>query len=76
MFSSGDNSAGVRAGGARARDVLILARDVFSQLLITCLSPHRAARGAAMALSKLSADEHGIILSQLCNVLEPRLVMF
>ena len=26
---------------------------------------------AAMALSKLCADEHGIILGQLCNALEP-----
>eukprot|EP00964_Phaeocystis_antarctica_P148437 scaffold115282_cov63-Phaeocystis_antarctica.AAC.3 len=29
-----------------------------------------------MALSKLSADEHGIILSQLLNPLEPRLVVY
>ena len=29
-----------------------------------------------MALSKLSADEHGIILSQLCNALEPRLTVY
>ena len=29
-----------------------------------------------MALSKLSADEHGIILGQLCNSLEPRLAVY
>eukprot|EP00964_Phaeocystis_antarctica_P063552 scaffold38150_cov65-Phaeocystis_antarctica.AAC.14 len=29
-----------------------------------------------MALSKLSADEHGIILGQLCNALEPRLAWY
>ena len=29
-----------------------------------------------MALSKLSADEHGIILGQLCNALEPRLAVY
>ena len=28
----------------------------------------------AMALSKLSGDEQGIIFVQLCNVLDPRLV--
>ena len=37
-----------------------------------------SARGArvAMALSKLSDDEQGIILGQLRNTLEPRLVMY
>ena len=39
------------------------------------LPPHRRAR-AAMALSKLSADEQGIILGQLCNKLEPRLAWY
>ena len=34
------------------------------------------ARAAAMALSKLSDDEQGIILGQLRNTLEPRLVMY
>eukprot|EP00964_Phaeocystis_antarctica_P028238 scaffold15925_cov54-Phaeocystis_antarctica.AAC.3 len=29
-----------------------------------------------MALSKLSADEHGSILGQLCNALEPRLAVY
>ena len=29
-----------------------------------------------MALSKLSGDEQGIILGQLCNTLEPRLAMY
>ena len=29
-----------------------------------------------MALSKLSADEHGIIVGQLCNALEPRLAWY
>eukprot|EP00964_Phaeocystis_antarctica_P029695 scaffold16746_cov59-Phaeocystis_antarctica.AAC.2 len=29
-----------------------------------------------MALSKLSADEQGIILGQLCNALEPRLAVY
>ena len=29
-----------------------------------------------MALSKLSADEHGIILGQLCNALEPRCAVY
>eukprot|EP00964_Phaeocystis_antarctica_P043553 scaffold24999_cov63-Phaeocystis_antarctica.AAC.9 len=33
------------------------------------------ARGA-MALSKLSGDEQGIILGQLCNTLEPRLAVY
>ena len=33
-------------------------------------------RAAAMALSKLSGDEQGIILGQLRNALEPRLVMY
>ena len=36
----------------------------------------RTARARAMALSKLSADEHGIILGQLCNALEPRLTVY
>jgi hypothetical protein len=34
------------------------------------------AAAAAMALSKLSGDEQGIILGQLCNTLEPRLAMY
>ena len=34
------------------------------------------ARAAAMAFSKLSGDEQGIILGQLRNALEPRLVMY
>jgi len=34
------------------------------------------ARAAAMAFSKLSGDEQGIILGQLRNPLEPRLVMY
>ena len=34
------------------------------------------ARRAAMALSKLSGDEQGIILGQLRNTLEPRLAMY
>ena len=34
------------------------------------------ARAAAVAWSKLSADEQGIILGQLRNALEPRLVMY
>ena len=34
------------------------------------------ARAAAMAFSKLSGDEQGIILGQLRNTLEPRLVMY
>jgi hypothetical protein len=42
-----------------------------------CYYPARlTARRAAMALSKLSGDEQGIILGQLCNPLEPRLVMY
>ena len=45
------------------------------------LSTRRAAaaeraRAAAMAFSKLSGDEQGIILGQLRNTLEPRLVMY
>ena len=35
----------------------------------------RAPRRAAMALSKLSGDEQGILFTQLCNVLDPRLAM-
>ena len=35
-----------------------------------------ARRAAEMALSKLSGDEQGIILGQLCNTLEPRLAMY
>ena len=34
------------------------------------------ARAAAMAFSKLSGDEQGVILGQLHNTLEPRLVMY
>ena len=34
------------------------------------------ARAAAMAFSTLSGDEQGIILGQLRNALEPRLVMY
>ena len=34
------------------------------------------ARAAAMAFSKLSGDEQGVILGQLRNALEPRLVMY
>ena len=34
------------------------------------------ARAAAMAFSKLSGDEQGIILGQLRDALEPRLVMY
>ena len=34
------------------------------------------ARAAAMAFSQLSGDEQGIILGQLRNALEPRLVMY
>ena len=33
-------------------------------------------RAAAMAFSRLSGDEQGIILGQLRNALEPRLVMY
>ena len=38
--------------------------------------PLRRAARVAMALSKLSGDEQGIILGQLRNALEPRLVMY
>ena len=38
-------------------------------------APELTAR-VAMALSKLSGDEQGIILGQLRNTLEPRLVMY
>ena len=34
------------------------------------------ARAAAVAWSKLSGDEQGVILGQLRNALEPRLVMY
>ena len=34
------------------------------------------ARAAAVAWSKLSGDEQGVILGQLRNTLEPRLVMY
>ena len=34
------------------------------------------ARAAAIAFSKLSGDEQGIILGQMRNALEPRLVMY
>ena len=37
---------------------------------------HEALTRGCMALSKLSADEHGIILGQLCNALEPRLAVY
>ena len=44
------------------------------------IAPSRARvcrpRRAAMALSKLSGDEQGIILGQLCNSLEPRLAVY
>ena len=45
----------------------------FSPSVIT---PPRHRARAAMALSKLSADEHGIILGQLLNPLEPRLAVY
>ena len=35
----------------------------------------RSCPRAAMALSKLSGDEAGIVFVQLCNVLEPRLAV-
>ena len=38
--------------------------------------PDRARPRLEMALSKLSGDEQGIILGQLCNTLEPRLAMY
>ena len=48
-----------------------------------CAHPSQASVGAAarapataMALSKLSGDEQGIILGQLCNALEPRLAWY
>jgi len=34
------------------------------------------ARAAAMAFSRLSGDEKGVILGQLRNALEPRLIMY
>ena len=40
------------------------------------LLPLAAQTRAAMALSKLSGDEQGIILGQLCNALEPRLAVY
>ena len=43
-----------------------------SAVIALSFSPDRA----AMALSKLSADEHGIILGQLCNALEPRCAVY
>ena len=46
---------------------------------LACASPlrttHAAPRRAAMALSKLSGDEQGIVFVQLCNVLDPRLAV-
>ena len=42
------------------------------------LTPAGAARAsrAAMALSKLSGDEAGVVFVQLCNVLEPRVAVY
>ena len=39
-------------------------------------SARRGAARVAMALSTLSGDEQGVILGQLRNALEPRLVMY
>ena len=48
---------------------------LFGGLALGAPPPQRA-RAAAMAFSKLSGDEQGIILGQLRNALEPRLVMY
>ena len=47
-----------------------------SAMVSTRRAAAERARAAAMALSKLSDDEQGIILGQLRNTLEPRLVMY
>ena len=39
-------------------------------------APRRCLARVAMALSTLSGDEQGIMLGQLRNALEPRLVMY
>ena len=43
---------------------------------VSAITPPRLTARVAMALSKLSGDEQGIILGQLRNTLEPRLVMY
>ena len=49
-----------------------------SEAALPQVSPHdlgAVVPGAAMALSKLSGDEAGIVFVQLCNVLEPRVAV-
>ena len=43
---------------------------------IPSLPPSARTARAAMALSKLSGDEAGIVFVQLCNALEPRLAVY
>ena len=70
---------GVRCRNASA--VTATSRGARPKLLPMSYCPRAAraldrARRAAMALSKLSGDEQGIILGQLCNSLEPRLAVY
>ena len=51
----------------------IISKDESASAVVT---PGTRAAPAAMALSKLSGDEQGIILGQLCNTLEPRLAVY
>ena len=45
-------------------------------LRVRCSRPPRTSARVAMALSKLSGDEQGMILGKLRNTLEPHLVMY
>ena len=60
----------------RERRASLAERSARSLLMVTTRRAAAArARAAAMAFSRLSGDEQGIILGQLRNALEPRLVM-
>ena len=61
----------------RERRASLAERSARSLLMVTTRRAAAArARAAAMAFSRLSGDEQGIILGQLRNALEPRLVMY
>ena len=49
---------------------------MFFRGVLVRFHPAAAAPGARMALSKLSGDEAGILFTQLCNVLEPRVAVY
>ena len=54
----------------RGRSVVVH-RNLSCSRCPVAFTPQRVAARAAMALSKLSGDEQGIVFVQLCNVLNP-----